>query len=567
MKLWNLALRPPRPAYAFLTLGALALGGSTVHAQAPAPGAAPPPSAPAPTPVPVEPAPAPPAATPASPAAAPPAAPPLAGRPPTLVVPGPVVTESYGVPAAPPPPVDAAAAAGAPRATLDYSDGSFYFRSFGDNLVLMPAARAHMDVYTFAGPGASDYHRSNGTGLKPNLFFRRFILEMGGLIRRDWFFWIGGNFAPTTVDSSQAPLSSANVYDGFVGYAPRPTLRFYFGQYNAPFTMENVTSSKWLDMMERALVIRTLATPYNKADGLTVWGESDTNKTFEYQLGGFGGDGMNRMNIDGHLDAMGRFVIRPLSKRSDALKRFHFGGGFRYGRRDPSFVRYDAPTLSTPGGYAFWSPVYGSGANETHILPSKRQAAASAEFYLPFERFDLRSEVVYINEQRREVLQSERFGTNRAVRLGLLKGVGAYFQLSMWLLGTPRINGNPGGLYGAVKVPESLGTQAPYALQLVLRGEILRLDYDGNSRRGDAGGPSAQTNNIDVNVYQVALNYWATKHVRLTAEWSTYHFPGTPITQAMGADNQAAAPGRKATPANTDANSLHEISFRVGLAL
>jgi phosphate-selective porin len=455
----------------------------------------------------------------------------------------------------PPPPIEE------PHARLDYSDGVFYLRSANDNLVFVPGARAHIDLYTFGGPGVSDYHRANGTGLKTNLFFRRFVLEFGGLIRKKWFYWLGGNFAPTQVDSGQNPISTANVYDGFVGYIPVPQLRIYFGMYNAPFTMENVTSSRWLDMMERALIVRTVATPYNKAEGLMAWGDTK-NKSFEYQGGIFGGDGMNRPNIDNRFDGMGRFVVRPLAKRTDALQRFHVGGGARYGRRDRDFVRYDAPNLTTPGGYAFWSAAYGSGATETHIMPDRKQWALAAEAYVPFTRWDVRGELVYVNEQRREALASDRTMTLRA---GALTGYGTYAQVSYWLLGTARINGNPGGTYGVLKLPDGLGAQAPFALQLVLRGEWMRLNYDANSRSGDEGGWGS-TNDITVNAYQLGLNYWATKHVRLTAEYSLYHFPGTPITAGAGADNLAAAPGAR-SGTEPDAKTLHEISFRVGLAL
>ena len=159
------------------------------------------------------------------------------------------------------------------------------------------------------------------------------------------------------------------------------------GQYNQPFTMENVTSSRWLDMQERALSVRTLATPYNKAEGLTMWGATEHNH-FEYQFGVFGGDGQNRPNIDDRFDGTIRLVARPLASRSDALKRAHIGAGMRHGRRDSHYVRYDAPSLSTPGGYTFWSSTYGSGAGATSIIPSKRQSAASAELYVPFERWD-----------------------------------------------------------------------------------------------------------------------------------------------------------------------------------
>jgi hypothetical protein len=100
----------------------------------------------------------------------------------------------------------------------------------------------------------------------------------------------------------------------------------------------------------------------------------------------------------------------------------------------------------------------------------------------------------------------------------------------------------------------------------VLRGEVIRMNYDSNSRFGDAGGYGA-TENIDANVGQFCFNYYATKHVRLTAEYSYYNFPGTPVGAKTGTiDNQAAAPGFRAGTA-LDANSLHELSFRVGLAL
>jgi len=444
------------------------------------------------------------------------------------------------------------------RAFLDYADGSLYLRGFGDNLIFMPAARMHIDSYAFAGPGVGDYQRPNGSGLKLNLFFRRFVLEMGGLILKKWTYWLGGNFAPTQVDANQAPLSSANVYDGFIGYVPIPQVRVYLGQYNAPFSMENVTSSRWLDLMERALCVRTLATPYNKADGLMVWAETP-KRTFEGQAGVFGGDGMNRPSLDNRVDGMARFVVRPLSGRRDALRLFHLGVGGRYGSRDPKFVQYDAPALSTPGGYAFWSPTYTTEQGERiHVVATGRQAAASAEAYLPFTRFDVRGELVYVNENRRETPETDK---GRTLRLGALTGFGSYFQLSVWLLGTPRISGNPASAYGVLKVPNGPASEALYGLQLVLRGELMRARYDGNARGGATPGDlSRRTDDITVNAYQAGLTYWATKHVRLTTEYSLYRFPGGP------GSNQAVAPGVKSGAA-PDAHLLHEMSFRAGLAL
>ncbi len=453
----------------------------------------------------------------------------------------------------------------APRARLDYSDGSFYFRSADDNVILTPGARVHIDTYGFAGKGVEAYRRANGTGLATNMFFRRFILEMGGSIRGKWFFWIGGNFAPSTLDANAATTSSANVYDGFVGYEATPHLRFFAGQYNAPVTMENVTSSRWLDFMERSLSVRTMATPYNKDIGFLGWGETEKGHV-EYQLGVLGGDGMNRPSVDNRVDAEGRVIVRPLASQSDATSKFHFGGSFRYGSRDPNHVFYDAPTMSTPGGYAYWSPSYKSGTQEIHIIPSRSQFALAGEVYVPFERFDIRGEVVYLDEGRREVDAVDR-GTT--LRSGSLSGVGGYAQVSYWPVGTPRIGGNPAGLYYKVRQPKDRGAEAPFGLQLLLRAEAIRLNYRANDHKGDtAGDLSGKTQNIDVNAFQAAVNYWATKHVRLTAEYSLYQFPGTPaVSGGPAPSNEAGAPGARSKANDVTASALHELSFRFGLML
>jgi hypothetical protein len=441
-----------------------------------------------------------------------------------------------------------------PAARLDYSNGTFYLRSVDDNLVLVPSGRMHVDTYTFAGPGVSRYQKDNATGLNTNVFFRRFVLEVGGIVRKDWFFWLGGNFAPTTIDGAQASLSTSSVYDGFVGYMPTDHLRLYFGQYNAPFTMENVTSSRWMDMMERALVVRTVATPYNKADGLMVWGETN-GKFLEYQAGIFGGDGMNRPNIDNRFDGMGRLLVRPLMKGGDG-NHLHVGVGARYGSRDRRFLRYDAPALSTPGGYTFWTPKYGSGADEIRVMPDAGQFAGALELYAPFERFDVKSELIYVHEGRREAPVSDRATT---LRKGTFSGVGGYVQLAYWPLGSAHLTGHPAGYYGVTTLPKDLGKQDPYGLQLVARAELMRLSYDGDARSGsEPTGSYAVTNDINVNAYQFATNYWATKHIRLTAEYSLYHFPSS--------NNQAVAPERK-LDATSNAELLHEVSFRLGIAL
>ncbi len=508
--------------------------------------------------------------------AAPEAGPAPATAPATAPAPAPAEPQPASgdpAPAAAPPSASAAASPAdpspTPRAVLDYSDGTFYLRSIDDNIVVATGGRVHIDTYAFAGPGTHDYHRANGTGLTPNMFFRRFVLESGGIIRKHWFYWIGGNFAPSQVDANQSPSSTAAVYDGFVGYQWSPHRQLYVGEYNAPVTMENVTSSRWLDFMERALSVRTLATPTNKEIGITYWGATAEGAApLEYQVGIFGGDGMNRPNVDNRVDGMARILYRPLASAKDQpIQRLHVGISGRGGSRDDDYVNYDAPALSTPGGYAFWSPVYTAApGTEIHVLPAGNQFVGALEAYVPFERFDFKGELIYINEERREAAASDRKAT---LRKGRLDGFGGYAQVSYWPLGKPRVNGNPAGRYFGLRPPKDRGNEHPFGLQLALRAELMRLSYDANARspQVDDGNLSPRTTDIQVNAFQFVANYWATKHIRLSAEYSLYTFPGSPPSAGASADNQAAAPGAKTTPPDPSADHLHEFSFRVGLAL
>jgi hypothetical protein len=93
---------------------------------------------------------------------------------------------------------------------------------------------------------------------------------------------------------------------------------------------------------------------------------------------------------------------------------------------------------------------------------------------------------------------------------------------------------------------------------------MMRLSYDANSRspQVDDGKTLRVTNDISVNALQAGATYWATKHIRVTAEYSLYMFPGDPPAAGATTSNQAAAPGARATPPDPSANLLHEMSVR-----
>ncbi|HEX3854668.1 MAG TPA: porin [Polyangiaceae bacterium] len=142
-----------------------------------------------------------------------------------------------------------------------YHSGLFYLRDVDDNYRLYLQGRAHIDFYSYFGPGVSN------TTLKPTLFLRRARPELSGELFHRWWFMIAGDFGTTAIDnprgtnetsaaapnavptaasarynSAQSPKVSAAPTDVFINYRAANFLNVQVGQFDAPFTMENRTS-------------------------------------------------------------------------------------------------------------------------------------------------------------------------------------------------------------------------------------------------------------------------------------------------------------------------------------
>jgi hypothetical protein len=411
---------------------------------------------------------------------------------------------------------------------------------------IIPAALLQFDAYGFAGRGVSDFQRPNGTGLQPNLNGRRIRIELGGRVRGGWFFLFGmqgGGEGGTNV----SPLNN------FVGWEADLYFRVQAGQFRVPFTMDNVTGIRWGEFLERTLVARAIGAPLVRDLGVMIHGGNDES-AFVYALGVFGGEGGNRPSTDARGDLVARLVVRPLSTKTSAIRQLHVGGSARYGSRDPRFTQYDVPALGTPGGYAFWSPVSGTGPTEIHVQPRGLQRGLAAEIFVPWSWFDLRGEIVTVDDGRREVLVGSRDATERA---GSLRGTAWYAQATLWPWGPARPAGPPG-----IAGPFRTASPGAQALGVALRYEQLRADYDSTTvdpavARGSYD-PNGRTR-IAVDALQAAVVYWATAHVKLVAQYSLFSFPGG------SAANQAVAPGERASA--PDARTLHEFALRMQLSL
>lgn len=481
-----------------------------------------------------------------------------------------------------------------------WHNGLVYLRDPHDNFRVHVQGRAQVDAYAWAGPGVASVN-----SLKPTFLLRRVRPEVSGEVLNTFVFFISGEFGASAIDNArgtnetsaaapgaspsamtarfadpETPRVSAAPADVFVGaHFLDGLFNAQFGQFDAPFTMENRTSDKYLPFLERSMAVRAVGVPTNKEIGLMLWGETKKRHLF-YSVGLFNGEGQNRINLDGRGEVMARVFAHPLAamKKLKGLEDAQVGMSFRWGSRDPNTVLYNYPAMATQGGFAFWNPMYRTdGGGFAHIIPSGDQVGLAWELRIPYRMFDLTSELIYIDNNTREAL--EGFQATNTERLGHLFGTSAYIQLGAWPIGTRDVNGKPGYQnFPHVDFSKPDPIEPKQALQVLARYEMVNLAYHSNTR----GGAVANTNadgNIVAHGIQFGANYWFTKHIRLSANYEYYLFPDSgPATPTMmggpawSDKNRAQGPGNTLGPGVDDAardggHDLHEISLRVGVSL
>ncbi len=535
---------------------------------------------------------APPASAP--PVAAPPAAPPpSAGAAPPAVhqqsskTPGvwpPSVTEESAAPpiTAPPP----GAAEQSPALARDghplagYQNGHFYLRDATDNFRLYPSAMLLLDGLAWAGPGVAD---SSGPALNPRLVVRAARLGLGGEVLEpiSWQLTLAADHQPLLNDVGENQLSAAapgQVPDsGSARYAPAQTagnkagildawvnlrqsriLNLMIGQYRTPFTMANATPLSALPFHERPLSTRAFGNPGARDIGATLWGDVRAANV-SYWLGVYAGDSLNRPGVDRRANVMARVTWSPFAGHVKLLDQARIGVSARTGTRQGDRINYDYPGMSTQQGFVFWKPVYtDSLGRSVHVIPADSQDALAFELWVPIKRFDLQSELVLVKNGTREAIAG--YQSTNTERIGTLQGAAGYVQLGYTILGRPHVMGAPGR---GVR-PRTLDftkEQAPLpaqALEVLLRVEALGAKYEGASSGGQPAVGGGLDGKIKIGSLGLGVNYWATRHVRMSANWVVYQMPDA------GTDaNRAFSPGNLI--GNSDARTLHELGVRVGV--
>ncbi|MCL2823720.1 MAG: porin [Polyangiaceae bacterium] len=360
--------------------------------------------------------------------------------------------------------------------------------------------------------------------------------------------------------------------DVIVNYRASDAANIQVGQFNTPFTAENRTALERLTFMERAMPTRLLGAPSERDVGAMVWGHL-SNRVLYWSWAVMQGDGQGRINADQSDNSGGpkmtaaRIYTRPFASGSSGFMPglTQLGLSFKYASHNKDSVFYDHPAMTTQSGYRYWVPRYsgwggsglGGAGRVVHVIPSGAQLGVAGELRFPLERFDLRSEVVYVSNGTREAVGE--YQQDYTERLGKVRGFGYHVTMSYWLLGEPFFTGIAGDM-GLTRLqldrPDS--GISTYGLELALRWEQLGLDYSGASRGG-----TSDPWNIDGSIRHYAMsaaaNLWASRHIRAGVSYVLNVLPDVGDSLARPGLDSGNRMGAGSTAV------LHELGIRVGV--
>jgi len=501
----------------------------------------------------------------------PPPPPPPAGRTPQVVTPPPPPVKPFPLEVDVPSRTE-------PKMALAGFRGGVFLRDPSDDIRVYVRGRLHLDFHSFIGGGASALEAADGgVLLTPRFFARRARFEVGTELFRRWFALFGLDFGgqpltnPTGGEALAAPVqdvpATPAIANAYIDYTLLRQFHVMLGQHQAPFSLENRTSNNQHPWMERILPIRAFVEPNSKEIGMTIWGDLDEAKTLSYEFGVFIGDGPNRPQVDAYPDFIGRVVARPFAKKGGALRDAQIGVSGHRGARDPAFVAYEYPAITTQQGFHLWDPQYrDSRGRLVRVLPSGPQNRVGGELRVPFDRFELRAEAYWVDNGTREAVEGLELAHTE--RLGSVAGVGWYVHASAWPLGDAFVQGAPGfsrpPKLDLDRKNEDLDKRG---LEVMAIAAGIQANYDGAARGGDydaaTPGSAGQTGAISIVQLGLGASYWHTKFVRVAVNWLAYHTPGSDV-----GDNLAGVPGNRVADTESKARAstwMHEIGARLGV--
>jgi phosphate-selective porin len=480
----------------------------------------------------------------------------------------------------------AAGAARADEPLAGYSNGGFYLRDPSDWFVLYPRGRVQVDWVSFLNRGdvSSGVQANNYTDTRPknSLFIRRARGEVLGTIAHHFDFHLSGEFATNPNFGQYGDIADAYI---IVNYSPYCQLQL--GQFDIPFSLENRTWDSYLDFMERSAVGRFIVGPAGKDGGGMLFGWLPKRVAY-YSIGLFNGDGASLKNQDDYLMVAMRGLVAPLAPfaRGRAwMERLWIGASFWWQKANnlgavplllpadiSQITQNDLPDARTQGGFLFFNGSYDNkdasgGTIRSHITPNGNVFKWAVEANIPFNRVGLRAELMH---EGMDLAQYASANPQNALLTRTLDAdahldaLGYYVEAFAWILGDDEFLEAPGleafpRRRGPLHGTDARGDEPVWALMTAARYEHLAFDVTGlpPQSQPDANGNlmlvrDPAEGRITLDVFALAVNAWATRHVRLSANYVVNYLNGDSPRIRRNVFFQRAE---------------HELMFRLGITL
>lgn len=334
---------------------------------------------------------------------------------------------------------------------VESGDGDFSLRVGG---------RIQADAATYS---EDNLRHNDGTEM------RRARIFVQGTLWEAWNYKLQYDFVNT---------GSSGINDAYIRYTALKPWKLTVGHFKEPFSLQNMTSSKYITFNERGL-------PHLFSTGRAIGigaGTSGNNWSFNTGLYGEGIDGANGDDHEGY-SITGRATYAPIL---DKQQHLHLGGSVAYRNSGSN----DAISFSDrPESHVTNTLLVNTGSinTDSHI----RTVGEAAYTYGPLS---LQGEYYYVDIDRESAGSPD------------LNFSGFYVEGSWFLTNDMRRYSASKGAYGKIKPRTVVGKGGMGAWQLAVRFSSVDLN-DNDISGGDAQNLS------------LALNWYATNNIRMSANY------------------------------------------------
>ena len=144
--------------------------------------------------------------------------------------------------------------------------------------------------------------------------------------------------------------STDPVQFAWLEYAQLPYLKIRVGQFKEPFSLEELTSDLYLDVLERSIITSNFS-PAQDIGAMvhgTIW-----DNRLEYAIGVFNGRGKNKEDNTDDKDIAARIVYAPFKvSETEFLKGLYLGVSGTRGQQEETL---SATSFKTAGQTKFWT--------------------------------------------------------------------------------------------------------------------------------------------------------------------------------------------------------------------